>query len=179
MASWRPISKAINLPPGNWAITWKWRWRSGKSVLLASRFAHENDCRLPLVQSELQVAVAALFGHPNRPQIVRTDDAGSPRRREVRIAPLQRGPRGLRRVALSVSPRRQHPSDFRRFLDWRLHVSLVIRESHLADEVAGILFLHHPIAEAQQRPMTHVTQQPGPRFFLGERLPPELPAYNG
>ena len=86
------------------------------------------------------------------------------------IAPFGGGPNRFCGVAFTMGCGRKHPTDLGRLFELELQVPLVVGEANLADKIAGGLFLHRPIAEAEQRPMTNVAQEPGPSLFLTNGL---------
>lgn len=92
-------------------------------------------------------------------------------------SPCNRGADGLSGIALTVGLRDEYPTDFRCVFEGRLQVPLVISESGFSDKFACGLFLYHPISEAEQGPMANVTQQSGPRLFVGEGLAANEPGY--
>src|SRR5271166_4830534 len=132
-----------------------------------TRLAHKHLRRVSLVGRALELPISAFLRDANRGKVLRVDDAGGPHRPEVRIAPGDDGANRLGRVTFAVGLRDEDPSDFRHTLERWLQVALVVGESHLPDEIAGRLLLRHPIAETQQRPVSHIAQQPRPGLLFG------------
>jgi hypothetical protein len=107
-----------------------------------------------------------------RGPVVRVDDAGGAGRPEMRVAPGNGGPHGLHRKPLSLSPGGQRPADFRHAVEGGFDHALEIGEADFPDKAAGPFVFHDPVAVAQQRPMSGITQEACPHLFLGRRLSP-------
>src|SRR5258708_2074649 len=64
--------------------------------------------------------------------------------------------------------RSEHPAGLQHSFQRRRDVALVFLESAFTQELPARFFFDRPIAEAHQRPVTHVAQQSHPRLLFGE-----------
>src|ERR1019366_2736922 len=132
---------------------------------------------MSLVGSTHELPVSTFHRHANRLKIVRSDDAGRPRRFKVRIAPRDGRAHGFGSIAFAVRSRSQHPPDFRHARQRWLQIPLEIGEPNFPDKISRCLLLRHPIAEAQHRPMANVAQKLRPALLFAKRLAPDVSGY--
>src|SRR5205807_1788723 len=102
----------------------------------ASLSARKQDGGLVFVSGAVELAIAALRRHAQRSAVFRMDQAHRRRTAKPHIRPPDRRSYSLRRIALAVHPRCQHPTDLRRLRELRPNLSLEIREPDLTDVLA-------------------------------------------
>jgi hypothetical protein len=126
----------------------------------------------------LKFAVSTFFGDANRGKIFGINNASGLVSPKISIAPCDGGANGLRRISLTMRSGGEHPADFGQVLQGAFDIAFIIGEPDLAYEITRRLFFDRPIAEAEQRPMTRVTQESGPSFLFGKSLTAEVASYN-
>ena len=80
-------------------------------------------------------------------------------------SPLQRRPGGFGCIALAMLRRNEDPAQLRDGSKRGLQVAFEISETDLTHEVSGFFLLHDPISEAEDRPMTEITEKAGPALL--------------
>ncbi len=141
--------------------------------------ALEDDGGFTAVGGALPFAEAAFLGDADGGGVIGVNQADGAGIGKAGVAPGENGADGFRGVALAVHGGRENPAGFAKIFDGRDKFAMEIGETDFTRERGSGFFLEDPEAEAEERPVSGVTEEFDPGFFFGKRASADKLGYGG